>query len=163
MAMFLNTPLPYKRYKKISETTYFVDKSLILNDIFGCMEEETQYICITRPRRFGKTIMANMLGAFFGKAWDASQIFDHLKIADSPEYHQYLNQYDIIYIDFSRLPENQQDRKIAVSAIKHLDQSKKRKNILIAVVSLFKENWLYEKFSLFYLEIRYIIFKYRWD
>ena len=47
-----------------------------------------------------------MLGAFFGKAWDASQIFDHLKIADSPEYHQYLNQYDIIYIDFSRLPEN---------------------------------------------------------
>ena len=77
MAMFLNTPLPYKRYKKISETTYFVDKSLILNDIFGCMEEETQYICITRPRRFGKTIMANMLGAFFGKAWDASQIFDH--------------------------------------------------------------------------------------
>ena len=106
MAMFLNTPLPYKRYKKISETTYFVDKSLILNDIFGCMEEETQYICITRPRRFGKTIMANMLGAFFGKVWDASQIFDHLKIADSPEYHQYLNQYDIIYIDFSRLPEN---------------------------------------------------------
>ena len=58
MAMFLNTPLPYKRYKKISETTYFVDKSPILNDIFGCMEEETQYICITRPRRFGKTIMA---------------------------------------------------------------------------------------------------------
>ena len=106
MAMFLNTPLPYKRYKKISETTYFVDKSLILNDIFGCMEEETQYICITRPRRFGKTIMANMLGAFFGRVWDASQIFDHLKIADSPEYHQYLNQYDIIYIDFSRLPEN---------------------------------------------------------
>ena len=106
MAMFLNTPLPYKRYKKISETTYFVDKSLILNDIFGCMEEETQYICITRPRRFGKTIMANMLGAFFGKALDASQIFDRLKIADSPEYHQYLNQYDIIYIDFSRLPEN---------------------------------------------------------
>ena len=61
------------------------------------------------------------------------------------------------------IPENQQDRKIAVSAIKHLDQSKKIKNILIAVVSLFKENWLYEKFSLFYLEIRYIIFKYRWD
>ena len=47
------------------------------------------------------------------------------------------------------IPENQQDRKIVVSAIKHLDQSKKRKNILIAVVSLFKENWLYEKFRIF--------------
>ena len=113
MAMFLNTPLPYKRYKKISETTYFVDKSPILNDIFGCIAQDAlimnidDYECyVCTQGRFGKTIMANMLGAFFGKAWDASQIFDHLKIADSPEYHQYLNQYDIIYIDFSRLPEN---------------------------------------------------------
>lgn len=40
------------------------------------------------------------------------------------------------------------DRKIAVSAIQQLDQSKKRKNTLIAVVSLFKENWLYEKFRI---------------
>lgn len=46
------------------------------------------------------------------------------------------------------IPENQQDRKIAVSAIKHLDQLKKRKNTLMAVVSLFKENWLYEKFRI---------------
>ena len=104
--MFLNTPLPYRRYKKISKTTYFVDKTCILNDILGCMEEETQYICITRPRRFGKTIMANMLGAFLGKSWNSSQIFDHLKIAESEKYQKYLNQYDLIYIDFSRLPEN---------------------------------------------------------
>lgn len=104
--MFLNTPLPYKRYKKISETTYFVDKTCILNDILGCMEEEIQYICITRPRRFGKTIMANMLGAFLGKSWNSSLIFDHLKIAKSEKYQKYLNQYDLIYIDFSRLPEN---------------------------------------------------------
>lgn len=104
--MFLNTHLPYRRYKKISETTYFVDKTCILNDILGCMEEETQYICITMPRRFGKTIMANMLGAFLGKSWNSSQIFDHLKIAESEKYQKYLNQYDLIYIDFSRLPEN---------------------------------------------------------
>ena len=50
------------------------------------MEEETQYICITRPRRFGKTIMANMLGAFLGKRWNSSLIFDHLKIAESEKY-----------------------------------------------------------------------------
>ena len=46
------------------------------------------------------------------------------------------------------IPENQQDRETAVSDIKHLDQSKKRENTLIAVVSLFKENWLYEKFRI---------------
>lgn len=106
MAMFLNNSYPYKRYKKISGTTYFVDKSCILDDILRCMEEETQYICITRPRRFGKTVMANMLGAFFGKAWDSSEVFNHLKISSSERYSGYRNQYDIIYIDFSRLPEN---------------------------------------------------------
>ena len=78
--MFLNIPLPYKRYKKYQRPHILLNKTCILNDILGCMEEETQYICITRPRRFGKTIMANMLGAFFGKVWDASQIFDHLKL-----------------------------------------------------------------------------------
>lgn len=46
------------------------------------------------------------------------------------------------------IPENQQDKKFAMSAIKHLAQLKKRKNTLIAVVSLFKENWLYEKFRI---------------
>ena len=83
MAMFLNNSYPYKRYKKISNTTYFIDKSCILDDILRCMEEETQYICITRPRRFGKTVMANMLGAFLGRSWNSSDIFDHLKISSS--------------------------------------------------------------------------------
>ena len=106
MAMFLNNSYPYKRYKKISNTTYFIDKSCILDDILRCMEEETQYICITRPRRFGKTVMANMLGAFLGRSWNSSDIFDHLKISSSERYSRYRNQYDIIYIDFSRLPEN---------------------------------------------------------
>ena len=50
--------------------------------------------------------MANMLGAFLGKRWNSSLIFDHLKIAESEKYQKYLNQYDLIYIDFSRLPEN---------------------------------------------------------
>ena len=106
MAMFLNNSYPYKRYKKISNTTYFIDKSCILDDILRCMEEETQYICITRPRRFGKTVMANMLGAFLGRSCNSSDIFDHLKISSSERYSRYRNQYDIIYIDFSRLPEN---------------------------------------------------------
>ena len=67
MGFYLNSVLPYKRYKKMSATSYFVDKTNILRDLFDCIEEETQYICITRPRRFGKTIMANMIGAFLGK------------------------------------------------------------------------------------------------
>ena len=82
MGYYLNSVLPYKRYKKMSATSYFVDKTNILRDLFDCIEEETQYICITRPRRFGKTIMANMIGAFLGKGWDSTDVFDNLYISD---------------------------------------------------------------------------------
>ena len=106
MGFYLNSILPYKRYKKMSATSYFVDKTNILRDLFDCIEEETQYICITRPRRFGKTIMANMIGAFLGKGWDSADVFDNLYISDESRYRKYLNHYNVIYIDFSRLPEN---------------------------------------------------------
>ena len=106
MGFYLNSVLPYKRYKKMSATSYFVDKTNILKDLFDCIEEETQYICITRPRRFGKTIMANMIGAFLGKGWDSADVFDNLYISDESRYKKYLNHYNVIYIDFSRLPEN---------------------------------------------------------
>lgn len=48
--------------------------------------------------------MAHMLGAFFGKAADVKALFDCLSIASSEYYHDYLNKWDVIYIDFSRLP-----------------------------------------------------------
>lgn len=48
--------------------------------------------------------MANMVAAFFGRAADGKDIFERLKIAEYEYYREYLNQYDVIYIDFSRLP-----------------------------------------------------------
>ena len=49
--------------------------------------------------------MANMVGAFFGKGADAGNIFDSLKIAKEDGYRKHLNRYDVIYIDFSKMPE----------------------------------------------------------
>lgn len=105
MGMFLNSITPYEEYKNISKIRFFVDKSHLIDEmITDMLVDGQQYLCITRPRRFGKSVMANMIGAFFGKAADAADIFDNLKIADSPHYQNYRNQYDVIYIDFSRMP-----------------------------------------------------------
>ena len=49
-----------------------MDKSLLLEDIFSAVGVDGQkYLCITRPWRFGKSVMANMVAAFLGKAADA--------------------------------------------------------------------------------------------
>ena len=105
MGMFLNSIVPYEKYKSISASKYFVDKTGMIEELLSGMEGETQYICITRPRRFGKTVAANMLGAFLGKAADSRKVFDGLKISKSEGYEVHLNRHNVIYIDFSEVPE----------------------------------------------------------
>lgn len=107
MGIFVNSKAPYEEFKNIVNTRFFVDKSFLIEEIIsGWAIDGQKHLCITRPRRFGKTVMANMIGAFFGKAVDGKGVFDRLEIAQTANYHKYLNQYDVIYIDFSRLPGN---------------------------------------------------------
>ena len=69
MGRYLNSRVPFEVYKEIAGTRFFVDKSLLLEDVLSAAEVDGQkYLCITRPRRFGKSIMACMVAAFFGKA-----------------------------------------------------------------------------------------------
>lgn len=81
---------------------YFVDKSLFLSELTPSFEKRNRFFCITRPRRFGKTVMANMVGAFFGKTTQKDKIFDKLAISKEVMYDAHLNKHDVIYIDFSR-------------------------------------------------------------
>lgn len=104
MGLFLNSRAPYEAYKKITQNPYFVDKSLLLAELIPSFGSSNCYCCITRPRRFGKTVMANMAGAYFGKTQRRDDIFDGLAISQQRMYREHLNQYDVIYIDFSRAP-----------------------------------------------------------
>lgn len=107
MGIFINSIVPFEQYKDISRTRFFVDKSELIKELLQAVTlDGQQYFCITRPRRFGKTVMANMIGSFFEKAADASFIFDQLRISQYKDYQKHLNQYEVIYIDFSRMPEN---------------------------------------------------------
>lgn len=102
--MFLNNGISYKAYKAAVEELYFVDKSMLLDELMPMLGRKNRYVCITRPRRFGKTVMANMVGAFFERT-PSKELFNGLNIAKSAAYNKHLNQYDVIYIDFSRAPE----------------------------------------------------------
>ena len=67
MGFYLNSAAPGALYKSETENPYFVDKSQLLEALIPFVQQGNKHICITRPRRFGKTVMANMIGAFFGK------------------------------------------------------------------------------------------------
>lgn len=130
MGMFLNSRIPFDSYQATVSEKYFVDKSSLITELIPALGANQRFFCITRPRRFGKSIMANMVGAFFGKATDASKIFSDLNIASLEasrklkkagcgRYCDYLNQYDIIYIDFSEVPENCTSYAAYITRITH--------------------------------------------
>lgn len=106
MGTYLNSITPYTLYKSESLSPYFVDKTLMLRELFPYVSAGNRHICITRPRRFGKTIMANMISSFFQKASDSRDVFDSLTISQVDDYRRYKNQYNVIRIDFSKMPRN---------------------------------------------------------
>ena len=117
MGFYLNNKSKVSLYKSEMQRPYFVDKTLILSELFPLIESGNSHICITRPRRFGKTVMANMIGAFFEKDEDTKEIFYQLKISKSPEYEKHRNKHDVIYIDFSKMPFLCEDYNTYISAV----------------------------------------------
>lgn len=76
MGIYLNSRIPSDAYKATASGTYFVDKSMLLNELIPALGMDQRFLCITRPRRFGKSVMANMVAAFFGKGQDTSVVFE---------------------------------------------------------------------------------------
>lgn len=91
MGMFLDSKTPAEEYRRISQSRFFVDKTLIIKEISDSVSfNEQRYFCLTRPRRFGKSIMAYMIASFFGSAEDTHNLFEPLLISresgDIPKY-----------------------------------------------------------------------------
>lgn len=77
----------------------YVDKTELLeytNDVLDTMDA---YICNSRPRRFGKSITANMLTAYYSKGCDSEEMFASLAIGKKEDFRKHLNCYDVIHID----------------------------------------------------------------
>lgn len=77
----------------------YVDKTGLLEYTNSVLNSTNAYICNSRPRRFGKSITANMLTAYYSKACDSSEMFSDLKISKKPDFMEHLNKYDVIHFD----------------------------------------------------------------
>ncbi|MCD8014440.1 MAG: ATP-binding protein [Lachnospiraceae bacterium] len=102
MGYYLNPEDVLELYKGETEKPYFVDKTAMLEELITVLGQGRSYISVTRPRRFGKSVVAAMIGSFFGKGVDSNEVFAHLKVAGNKAYAKHLNQHNLIYIDFSR-------------------------------------------------------------
>ncbi|MDE7310167.1 MAG: AAA family ATPase [Eubacterium sp.] len=106
MALYLDTDAAYKDFQMLKNDRYFVDKSAIIEKVNERIKTKNRFLCITKPRRFGKTSVLKMLGAYYGKAYPSKELFDSLTISTNRSYTAHLNQYHVISISMNELPGN---------------------------------------------------------
>ena len=77
----------------------YVDKSELIAKTNEALCTEQRYICVSRPRRFGKSMAANMLAAYYDRSENIEELFRNLAISKDSSYKENLNQYDVIKIN----------------------------------------------------------------
>lgn len=80
----------------------YVDKTELIADTNKYLNTEQQYICVSRPRRFGKSMALNMLAAYYSRGCESEELFAGRKIENDPTFREHLNQYDVILLNIQQ-------------------------------------------------------------
>ena len=79
----------------------YVDKSGLIAVVNETLFTKRRFSCVTRCRRFGKSMAAEMLCAYYSQSCDSRSLFTDLEIANDPLFEKHLNKYPVIYLDIS--------------------------------------------------------------
>ena len=109
MPRFLNKN--NEKFARFSKTKYFVDKTVFLNKLLE-KDDNEKFICNSRPRRFGKSVPADMLVAYFSKGAESKELFAPLKCVKDHAFLQNMNQYNTIFVDMQAQFTTAQKKKI---------------------------------------------------
>ena len=91
-----------EEFKRAANSKIYVDKTMLLAFTNQNLKSEHQNICVSRPRRFGKSMAANMLVAYYGKGDDSYELFEPFKFAKDPDFKKHLNQYNAIHLNMQQ-------------------------------------------------------------
>ena len=86
-------------FQEVLNSKIYIDKSELIQYTNSVLRTTQKYICVSRPRRFGKSMAANMLTAYYSRGCDSRGLFQGLKIATHPDFEKYLNQYNVIHLN----------------------------------------------------------------
>ena len=101
MSLYLNKN--NDKFKEYKSARIFIDKSNLIKECNSLFGTSDKYMCITRPRRFGKTMALSMLNAYYSKGCDSQSLFEKLNIAKDNSYIEHLNKHNVIWIDIASL------------------------------------------------------------
>ncbi len=99
MGIYLNPGNEY--FRRTLSADIYVDKTMMIDALNRFIDKGNNYICVSRPRRFGKTIAQEMISAYYSKGCDSHELFEKLKIAKTEGYEEKRNKYNVIKIDLN--------------------------------------------------------------
>ncbi len=100
----------------------YVDKSGLIAVINNTINSKRRFSCVTRSRRFGKSMAAEMLCAYYDHSCDSRKLFADLEISKDSTFETHLNKYPVIYLDMTAFVTRFKDENIVV----HIQEELKR-------------------------------------
>ena len=90
-------------FQRALRAKIYVDKSELISYTNDVMSTDDCYICVSRPRRFGKSMTANMLVAYYDKSCDSKELFRELDVSKVETYEEHLNKHDVIFLNIQQI------------------------------------------------------------
>ena len=101
-----------ENFRECINSPIYIEKSMLIAEINRLVSTTKKFVCVSRARRFGKTMAGNMLSAYFSKGCDSRELFKDLKIAKDPSYEKYLNKLNVIKLDVNAVYSNRTPQEI---------------------------------------------------
>lgn len=91
----------FENFRRILSSEIYVDKTMLIAKTNKFIDRGNNYVCVSRPRRFGKTVTGNMLSAYYSKGCDSRELFAPYRIASVPGFEEKRNKYHVIKLDIN--------------------------------------------------------------
>jgi len=104
-------------FRRALKAKIYVDKTGMIEYLNSVIGTDDGFVCVSRPRRFGKSFAAKMLCAYYDKSCDSRKLFQDLKIAGDKHFKTHLNQYDVLYLDITWFISNVREIRTVVSSM----------------------------------------------
>ncbi|OUM65133.1 hypothetical protein PIROE2DRAFT_20387 [Piromyces sp. E2] len=109
-----------REFKKFAKTPYFVDKTELILELNNIMDDKTilNNVCITRPRRFGKTVVVEMITAYYSYSESKITVFDKKAITKNKNWDKYLGKFNVIQLNMFNYFSNDKTLNEGINEIK---------------------------------------------
>ena len=115
MGLYLNPNAAY--FEEVSGSEIYVDKTMLIAKLNALLGTSEKFVCVSRPRRFGKTIAGAMISAYYSKGSNSRSLFSRFKIASDSSFEKNLNAFNVIHIDVNAFYNSIQDRTKIIECI----------------------------------------------